>query len=144
MPVGFGEVSQVAGQPLVGVAQHGLELLAREVALVAVDGLEPSAVDGQQLTTEEIQLTAEHHEVAKGRFEGGRVLAPKVGDGLEVGAQPAQQPDHLQVAAALRFQPSAGAHAVEVAVQVQLEQVARMVARPPGVFGRRAHEAGLL
>ena len=46
-----------------------------------------------------------------------------------------QQPDHLDVAMGLRLQPAAGAHSVQVAVNVELQQIARRIAGAAGVFG---------
>ena len=71
-------------QPRIRVGKHRLELLAREVALRAVDGFEPRAVHRQQLFAKEVQLAAEIHEAAKGGFKGRGVLAPEVGHGLEI------------------------------------------------------------
>jgi transposase len=70
------------------------------------------------------------HASAKDRLEPSAVVAPEVGDGLEVGLQVPQQPDHLDVAAGLGFQPPAGAHPVQVAVDVELQQVGRRIPRP--------------
>ncbi len=141
--VRLGQLGQVAGQSLISVAQHRFELLTREVALVAVDRLQARAVHRQQLLAEEIQLTAQVNEAAESGLEGRGVLAPKVGNRLEVRPQPAQQPDHFQVAVTLRFQAARGAYPVQVAIEVELEQVTRMVAGPPGLLGLGAHEARL-
>ena len=43
--------------------------------------------------SEQIELPAQQHELAEGRLERGTVVAPEVGDGLEVGLQVPQQPD---------------------------------------------------
>ena len=63
------------------------------------------------------------------RIAGSVVLA-KVGDGLEVRRQPPGQPHHLDVAPSLPLQPPARRDLVEVAVDVELQHQARMVARP--------------
>jgi hypothetical protein len=49
------------------------------------------------------------------------VDAAEIGDGLEVGLQVPQQPDHLDVAMALGFQAPARPDAIEVAVDGELQ-----------------------
>jgi len=58
------------------------------------------------------------------------MVAAEIRDRLEVRAEPPQQPQQFDVAASLLLEPAAGADAVEVAVQVQPQQIARIVARP--------------
>ena len=57
--------------------------------------------------------------------------SPELGDGLVIGIQTPQKPHQLHVAAALRLQPPRGPHLVQISVQVQLQQIARIVARTP-------------
>ena len=67
------------------------------------------------------------------------VILSEVGDGLVVGGEPAGQPHQLDVAPRLPLQPPARLHAVQVAVDVELEQQRRMIGRPPR---RRRDHAG--
>jgi hypothetical protein len=76
------------------------ERRASKVTILVVDGVDPSAVYGEQFATEQIQLTAQQNELPEDRAEGIVIDAAEVGDGLEVGFQVAQQPDHLDVAVA--------------------------------------------
>src|SRR5438132_13377894 len=55
------------------------------------------------------------------------IVLTEVGYGLEVRHQPARQPNQLDVALALPFQPTARLHPVEVAVDVNLQQRRRMI-----------------
>ena len=64
------------------------------------------------------------------------VVLPKVGDRLEVRHQSAGEPDQLDVALGLTLQPPARLDAVEVPVDVDLQQRRRVVRRPAG--GRQA------
>lgn len=64
--------------------------------------------------------------------ESGAIVGAEIGDGLEVGFQRPQQPDDLDVAVAFGFQSAARPYAVEITVDVQLEQIAGRVARPAG------------
>jgi Transposase, Mutator family len=54
-----------------------------------------------------------------------------------VGREPSRQPHHLEIAASLALEPPAGLHAVEIAVDVELEQNRRFVTGPP-----RRHRLG--
>ena len=67
------------------------------------------------------------------------VVAPEIGDGLEVRLQVPQQPDHFEVATGLRFQPPARTHSVQIAVDVELQEIARGIAR---AAGRLRHDTG--
>jgi len=128
---GTREPPQVVSQALVGLADEPLERGAGEVAVLVVDRLEPRAIHRQQLAAEQVEPPAQQHELAEDRLERGAVGAPEVGDGLEVGFQAPQQPDHLDVAVGLGFQPATGSNTVQVAVDVKLQQIGRVVARPP-------------
>jgi hypothetical protein len=50
------------------------------------------------------------------------VVAPEVGNRLEVGREPASQPHQLHVPLAFPFQPAAGLDPVEVAIEVELQE----------------------
>ena len=66
----------------------------------------------------------------KRRFESGAVVLAKVGDGLEVGLETAQEPADFGLAGGLGFAPAAGADTLEVAVEVKLAEVGRVIGRP--------------
>ena len=106
----------------------------REIAVLVVHRLDPRAVYRQQLAAEQVQLPAQQHELTEHRTEGLAVVAAEIGDGLEVGLQMPQQPDHLDVAVGLGFKPPAGSDPIEVAVDVELEQIGGRVAGPPGLL----------
>jgi hypothetical protein len=53
----------------------------------------------------------------------------KVSDRLEVRLQVAQQPNHLDIAVGLGLQPTARPHPVQVAVNVELQQIGGRIAR---------------
>ena len=57
------------------------------------------------------------------------VVATEIGDGLEVGLQVPQQPDHLDVAMGLGFEPPTGPDPVKVTVDVELQQITGGIAR---------------
>jgi hypothetical protein len=62
----------------------------RRFSRAAVDRFQPGAVDRNQFTAKQIKLAAEQHELAENGFEGMAVVFTEIGDGLEVGSQPAQ------------------------------------------------------
>jgi hypothetical protein len=142
---GFGGVALV--EPLQVIVELGIgefdELRQRgagEVAVLVVDRFDPGAIDREQFPAKQVQLTAEQHELAEDRAEGVAVVAAEIGDGLKVGPEVAQQPDHLDVAMALGFEPAARPDAVEVAVDVEFQQIVGCVAWAPGWLGRDTDE----
>src|SRR3954447_21398363 len=82
---------------------------ARKVTILVVDSLDPGAVDGEQLLTEQVQLAAQQDELAEYRAEGLMVDPAEIRYGLEVGLQMPQQPDHFDITVGLGFQAAAGA-----------------------------------
>lgn len=51
------------------------------------------------------------------------MVATEIRDGLEVGAEPSQQPHQLDIALGLLLEPPAGADPVEVAIEVEPQQI---------------------
>ena len=121
---------QVAVDALLDLLHPLLELVRREVAVAVVDGLELAAIHGDDAVDEQLELAADGHEMAAGLADAAAVVAAEVGDGLEVGGQTARQPYQLDIALALALQAPAALHAVEVAVDVDLQQHAGVVAGP--------------
>ena len=90
-------------------------------------------VDGQQLAP--VQARRRHSDTnwrhgAKRRA----IVAPEIGDRLEVRFQSPQQPDDLDVAMTLRLQPPARSDPVQIAVDVELQKVARRITGRPIAF----------
>ena len=92
---------------------------------------------------EQIELAAQHDELAADVADGSAVVPAEVGDGLEVRRQAPGQPHQLDVALRLALQPAAGLDAVEIAVDVDLQQHRRVVRRSPRRRGIDAFEAQL-
>jgi len=65
--------------------------------------LKLAAIDGHQLASDKTHLSAKLNEGTTGRDKGGFVVFAKIGDGLEVGFKPVDQPHHFDVALALSF-----------------------------------------
>ena len=137
------EPREIIGQPLVGRLDEFLQRIAGEIAILVVDRLDARPVHRQQFAPEQVEPLAQQRELAKHRFEGGAVVGAEIGDGLEVRLQRPQQPDDLDVAMAFGFQPAARPHAVEIAVDVKLEQIARRIAGPARRLRLNPREARL-
>ena len=107
-----------------------VDLHPREVPVAVVDCLELAAVDGHDSVGEQLQLAAEHHEAAADVANAFAVIAAEVCNGLEVGGEPASQPHQFHVALAFALQPAAGLDAIEIPVQIELQQHRRVIRRP--------------
>ena len=112
--------------------------------LRAVDRFQPGPIDGEQFSSEQVQFAAEEHELTEDGLEGVPVVLPKIRNGLEVGSQATQQPHHFQIARGLRLEPPAGAHPIDVSINVELQQIGRIVARPARVLRLNAPETRCL
>src|ERR1700729_879627 len=98
---------------------------AGEVAILVVDRLDAGSIDGEQLATVAIEPLAQQHELTKHGAERRAIVAPEVGDGLEVGPETAQQPDDLDVAMGFTLQPAALTNPVQIALDIQFKKFAR-------------------
>ena len=81
------EPFQIIFQLLVGGLDEFLQRSRREVPVLVVDRLDARAVHRQQLAPEQIKPPAQDHELPKNLFERGAIVAPEIGDGLEVRLQ---------------------------------------------------------
>jgi hypothetical protein len=124
---------EVVFQPLVGAADELSQRRAGEVAIL-VDRLDAGSVDRQQLAAVQVETSAQQYELAEHGAKRRAIVAPEIGDGLEVRFQSPQQPEDLDVAMTLRLQPPARSDPVQIAVDVELQKVARRVARTPHRF----------
>ena len=111
--VGRVQLLQILGQARVGPRDEFRQLLLVVVAVARVDRRQLRAVNGHQFAAEQFQLVAEQMELPVHELEAGAVLAAKVGDGLEVRRQLAQQPEHFQVALTFGLQQARGTHAMQ-------------------------------
>ena len=86
---------------------------------------------GHDRLGKQLQVPAQLHEAAADVADALAVVVAEVGNGLEVRRQSTGQPHQLDVALRLALQTPAGRDAVQVAVDVDLEQHRRVVRRPP-------------
>jgi len=105
--------------------------------------LELRTIDRDPLATHQAQGMREPH---KFRASFGHRLAmhpPELSDRLVIGNQPAQQPHHFHIALALSFQPARGPNLPQVPVQIQFQQIARVVTRTSSFSRFGANETQL-
>ncbi len=114
----------------------GLDLLhppldrgAGEVLVAGVHRLELASIDRRHGLREQPYLAAELHELAARRPDRQAVVPAEVRDRLEVRRQPSREPHQFDVPLRLPLQPPAGGDLVQIAVDVDLQQQRRMVAR---------------
>jgi hypothetical protein len=109
-------------------ARNDARVKLRSLLLTALDA---GSVDRQQLAAVEAEPPAQQHKLAEHRFEGAAIVASEVRDRLEVRLEATQQPDDLDIALGFPLQPSARSDPVEVAIDVELQQITGRIARTP-------------
>jgi hypothetical protein len=99
----------------------------REIAVLVVDCFDARAVNRQQLAPEQIEITAQDHELPENLLEGGAICAPKIGDRLEVGLQCPHQPKDLNIAMTFDLETAARPDPISL-VQASLRGLAAALA----------------
>ena len=120
LQIGRVELREITRNALLQLLAPALHFRLREVLVAVVDRLELAAVDRDAGRREQSDLAADLDE-ARAHFDGRPVVLPEIGDGLEVWRKPPQQPHHLEIAARLALETPARMHAVEIAVDVELQ-----------------------
>src|SRR5690625_1300172 len=105
-----------------------LDLAAGEIAIATVDGLELTAVDRDQRLREQVESTAQHDELTTYPADCRAVVLAELRDCLEIRGQPTRQPHEFNIALTFAFQPPAGLHSIQVAVDINFEKRCRMIA----------------
>ena len=130
LPVGRVELGEIAGNALLQLRAPPLHLALREVLVAVVDRLELAAVDGHARRGEQAHLAAQLDEARAHLAQRRAVVLAEVGDRLVVGHEAPQQPQQLQIAPGLALEPPARLHAVEIAVDVELQENRRVEGGP--------------
>src|SRR5271166_3022076 len=68
----------------------------------------------------------------------------KLRDAFVIGTEPPQQPHQLHIAPALAFQTARGSNLLQISVQIQLQQISRIVSWTPRLLRLRLHKSQLL
>ena len=133
-----GQIAREAGLYLLDALG---DLGHREVLVAGVHRLELAPVDGHDSPGEKVELTTQHDELRAGRANRRPVVAAEVGDRLEVRHQPAGQPHQLDVALGLPFEPAARLDAIEITVEIDLQQRRGVIGWSPRRFRHNAGKA---
>jgi len=110
---------------LIQVTLHGLAFPNR---LGTAHGAELRTVNRHPFAFYQSYLPRHPHQLRPRRSDRLAVHTTELGDGLVIRRQPSQQPHHFPVPPTLSLQPSRRAHLLQVSVQVQLQQIPRIVA----------------
>src|SRR6266550_2662789 len=138
------QLCQVACNAFLQLLHPRLELSVGEVLIAVVHRLELAAIDRHDGVGEEVQATTQDDKFFADLMNRLAVIFAKVGNGLEVRDQPTGEPNQFNIALRFPFQASARLNAVEVAINVDLEQCSGMVSRSTRYFGLHAVETQLL
>jgi hypothetical protein len=93
----------------------------RVIFIAIVHRFELAAVNRNHRSGEQAQLAAQHHKLGTRRPDRPAIVFAEVGNRLEVRRQPPSQPHQLDIALCFPFETPARLHAVEIAVEVDLQ-----------------------
>ena len=119
----------------VGVMLDGAEGM---VDLILAEVVFVRAVQTQRLAVHELHLPARAREDDEYLSEQLSVFLSEVRDGAEVRLQPVQQKPQLHISPTFPHEPPRRADFVQIALEIQLQQVAVMIRRPPRPCGHGA------
>src|SRR4029077_20504844 len=111
--------------------------------IARIDSLEFGTIDRDARLAQQIKLAAQRHKGTADLTNRLAVVLAEVRNGLEVRCQLSRQPDQLDVALAFALKASARWDAIEVAINVYLEQRCRMIAGAPSFQRRKPTKAKL-
>jgi hypothetical protein len=132
LQIGRVELSEVTRDTLFKLCLAPLDLTLREVLVPRVHRLELRTVDGDARFGQQSESAAEIDEARTDLFDGRTVVLAEIGAGLIVRPEPLEEPDHFQIALCLALQAPARLDAVQVAVDVELQQLRGIIARSSG------------
>ena len=133
LAVGGVELAQVARDALLDLRQPPLHFGSREVVVSGVDRLEFRAVNRDAGVRQQLHLPAQRNELRAHLLDGRAIVLAEIRNRLVIRREAPRQRHHFQIALAFPLQPPARLHAIEIAVDVELEQRRGMVGRPAGL-----------
>lgn len=124
------EFAQIAAYSLAKGFSLGRQVALADNRLARGHRAQLGTVNCHCLARDQSFCSRELDERRRALDQGRGLRAAKAGNRFVVGREPAQHPHHLDVAQAFALQPPRRPYAVEIAIHIQLEQVAGIVGRP--------------
>jgi hypothetical protein len=137
-------VVQVGSELVVTLLERPRQLLVIPIAQALVPGLECAAIDRDEFPAEQLQFLTQQAKGPADLVQRVEVIFAEIRNRFEIGTHLFQQPEPLEVGLAFRFEKAAGADAIEVAVDRELQEIAGMLGATAGRGGHgTAKAAGL-
>jgi hypothetical protein len=124
------KVLERALDTLVDLLEEMLALVRSDVALFGVDRFALAAVDGDEGARAQVQWLAQPRALPADLPQGLQVGLPAVGYRLVIRPQLLPQPHELSLPVGLLFQTSTRPETVEIAIEVELQQIRWVGGRP--------------
>lgn len=131
LPVHAAEVFRDAALLLEQIVQLLFENLGREGLLPAIACADLRAVHGKRLFAQQFQLRAGFDKIPERRLKRFAVVLAENRNCPEIRLEPIEQIEKFYIPAALFHEPPGRADPVQVAVKIELQQIARVIGRPP-------------
>ena len=135
---------KIAVETVVNALQFPLQFGLREIAITAIHRLDARAIHGNQFPPVQVKFPAQPHKLPKDFPERIPIVTTEVRNRLEVRPQLAQQPDHFKVAMRLRLQTTARPDAIQIPIDIQLQQIRWIVAWTTPLAGLDTLESSYL
>ena len=123
------------------IVEFLLQNLRRKGFLLAVAGANLRAVHSKRALSKQLQLRASLHKILEDRLDRLAVVLAEIRNRPEIGPQHVQQIKQLHISPAFRHEPPGGADTVQIAVDVELQHIARVIAGTARSRGHGAHKA---
>src|SRR6266496_527545 len=127
---------------VLNLGQQCFEFPLAVIAPLGVLRLDLGRINRHQFSAKKLQLAAQQDKFTAHRLDRFAIVAAKVSDGFEVRPQFAQQPDQFQIARRLPLQAAAGTHPVEIAIEIEPQQISWIIGRPPSLIELCVGETG--
>ncbi len=134
LQVGRVELRKIARHALFQLGAASLHFPTGEVLIAVIDGLELAAIDRNARCREQTHQAAQFNKSHADPLDRRPTILTEVGDRLVIRNEPAGQPHHLNIAPCLALKPPARLNAIEIAINVELQQPRWMIGRPVGGF----------
>src|SRR5215467_7026512 len=133
MPIGGFKLREIAGDALIDTLKTPLHLGLGEVLVPSINGLELRSINGDARCTEQIKLAAQRDKLATDLTNGLAIVLAEIRNGFEVWHQLPRQRDQLDVALAFPLEASARRNPIKIAVDIELEHHAGVIAGSAGL-----------